>query len=104
MDTGGLSDGLLSYLWLSDTWGLGIAIIRLTILGVDSMIHSETIYHYVHRVKVSVSRAKLFWIYFFASSNACYIEGVAGRVRGPGGKPAATRLLRVGVVEATEGR
>ena len=32
------------------------------------------------------------------------IENVAGRVRGPGGKPPATRLLRVGVVEATEGR
>ena len=30
------------------------------------------------------------------------IENVAGRVRGPGGKPPATRLLRVGAVEATK--
>ena len=35
---------------------------------------------------------------------AFYTENVAGTVRRPSGKPAATRLLRVGVVEATEGR
>ena len=77
---------------------------RLTILGVDSMIHLETIYHYVHCVKVSVSCAKLFWIYIFASSNACYMEGVAGRYVGLVVSQPQLVCFRVGVVEAIEGR
>ena len=61
---------------------------RLTIKSLMQFLTLQSL-HYVYCVKVSVSCARLFCI-FFASSNACYNEDVARTARGPSGKPAAT--------------